>query len=195
MDDPKIKEAMAKTEEELNKREMGLMERHKDVLEHGKATLEMKQDLAKQQVKGKYYVMMTRKLTLLAHLQSADLEDFKKQYEEAKDNAAKLLAEKEAEYKAQMEEAQAKIKAAQVIFWLMTSLFPDFAYCPRLVNSLYFQNEVLYSVFRLDKILRFMTSPFFQEKVQADIAAKQAELLAGIEQMQAQQAAEEKQQL
>ena len=36
---------------------------------------------------------------------------------------------------------------------------------------------------------------FFQEKVQADIAAKQAELLAGIEQMQAQQAAEEKQQL
>ena len=46
----------------------------------------------------------------------------------------------------------------------MTSLFPDFAYCPRLVNSLYFQNEVLYSVFRLDKILRFMTSPFFQEK-------------------------------
>jgi len=99
MDDPKVKQAIAETEKELNKREMGLMERHKDVLEHGKATLEMKQDLAKQQVK--------------AHLQSADLEDFKKQYEEAKDNAAKLLAEKEAEYKQQMEEAQAKIKAAQ----------------------------------------------------------------------------------
>ena len=138
MDDPKIKEAMAKTEEELNKREMGLMERHKDVLEHGKATLEMKQDLAKQQVKGKYYVIMTRKLTLLAHLQSADLEDFKKQYEEAKDNAAKLLAEKEAEYKAQMEEAQAKIKAAQVILRFMTSLLlSDFAYFSR-QNSLVF---------------------------------------------------------
>ena len=52
MDDPKVKEAIAETEKELNKREMGLMERHKDVLEHGKATLEMKQDLAKQQVKG-----------------------------------------------------------------------------------------------------------------------------------------------
>ena len=53
------------------------------------------------------------KSKIIAHLQSADLEDFKKQYEEAKDNAAKLLAEKEAEYKQQMEEAQAKIKAAQ----------------------------------------------------------------------------------
>ena len=52
MDDPKVKQAIAETEKELNKREMGLMERHKDVLEHGKATLEMKQDLAKQQVKG-----------------------------------------------------------------------------------------------------------------------------------------------
>ena len=98
-DDEAVKDAIEAKELDLSQKEMGLMERHQDVLSHGKATLELKQDLARQQVK--------------AHLQSADLEEFKKQYEEAKENAAKMLAEKEQEYRAQMEEAQAKIAAAQ----------------------------------------------------------------------------------
>ena len=100
MNDPQVNQAIEQTEAELKKRELDLQGKHQEVLSHGKATLELKQDLARQQVK--------------AHLQSADLEEFKQQYEKAKEDATKLLAEKEAEYKQQMEEAQAKIKAAQV---------------------------------------------------------------------------------
>lgn len=99
MNDPQVNEAIEQTEAELKRRELDLQGKHQEVLSHGKATLELKQDLARQQVK--------------AHLQSADLEEFKQQYEKAKEDATKLLAEKEAEYKQQMEEAQAKIKAAQ----------------------------------------------------------------------------------
>merc|ERR1711990_422101 len=99
MNDPQVNQAIEQTEAELKKRELDLQGKHQEVLSHGKATLELKQDLARQQVK--------------AHLQSADLEEFKQQYEKAKEDATKLLAEKEKEYKQQMEEAQAKIKAAQ----------------------------------------------------------------------------------
>ena len=90
MNDPQVNQAIEQTEAELKKRELDLQGKHQEVLSHGKATLELKQDLARQQVK--------------AHLQSADLEEFKQQYEKAKEDATKLLAEKEAEYKQQMEE-------------------------------------------------------------------------------------------
>jgi DNA repair exonuclease SbcCD ATPase subunit len=99
INDPAVDVAVQQTEKELEKRESALMERHQEILTHGKATLELKQDLARQQVK--------------AHLQSTDLEEFKQKYEQAKEDAQKLLAEKEAEYKKQMEEASAKIKEAQ----------------------------------------------------------------------------------
>ena len=143
MNDPQVNQAIEQTEAELKKRELDLQGKHQEVLSHGKATLELKQDLARQQVK--------------AHLQSADLEEFKQQYEKAKEDATKLLAEKEAEYKQQMEEAQAKIKAAQVKF-------------RQLRNGYY---------------------AILQEKVQADIKARQEELLAGIEMMQKKQAEEQ----
>ena len=66
------------------------------------------------QAKRKTRLRLLARQQVKAHLQSADLEEFKQQYEKAKEDATKLLAEKEAEYKQQMEEAQAKIKAAQV---------------------------------------------------------------------------------
>ena len=52
INDPAVAVAVQQTEKELEKRESALMERHQEILTHGKATLELKQDLARQQVKG-----------------------------------------------------------------------------------------------------------------------------------------------
>ena len=54
INDPKVNQVIEQTEQELKNRETGLMEKHQEVLSHGKATLELKQDLARQQVKGMF---------------------------------------------------------------------------------------------------------------------------------------------
>ena len=68
MNDPQVDHAVQQTEMELQKRESNLMERHQDILTHGKATLELKQDLARQQVKGKWskitLVVMQKKFVI-----------------------------------------------------------------------------------------------------------------------------------
>jgi len=48
INDPMIDQAIKKTENDLNQRELGLMSQHADAVQMGKETLAMKQDLAKK---------------------------------------------------------------------------------------------------------------------------------------------------
>jgi len=83
---------LMKTENDLNHRELQLMHAHENTMQHGKETLELKQDLAKKQVD--------------AYLADANMTEYKEKYEKLKEDVERMLAGKEAEYAAQIQKAQ-----------------------------------------------------------------------------------------
>lgn len=90
---------IGKTENDLNHRELQLMQAHQNTMDHGKQTLELKQDLAKKQVD--------------AYLADANMTEYKEKYDKLKADVDLMLKGKEEEYAAQIQKAQDSMKNAQ----------------------------------------------------------------------------------
>lgn len=99
LNDPAINQIMTKTENDLNSRELNLMQAHQNTMDHGRQTLELKQDLAKKQVD--------------AYMADIDMDEYKEKYDKLKADVDKMLKDKESEYGAQMQKAQESMKEAQ----------------------------------------------------------------------------------
>jgi len=99
LNDPQINQVIKKTENDLNHRELQLMQAHQNTMEHGKQTLELKQDLAKKQVD--------------AYLAHANMTEYEEKYNKLKADAEAMLKNKENEYAAQIAQAQESMKKAQ----------------------------------------------------------------------------------
>ncbi|CAG5098882.1 Oidioi.mRNA.OKI2018_I69.XSR.g16058.t1.cds [Oikopleura dioica] len=99
LNDPMIDQAIKKTENDLNQRELGLMAKHADAVEMGKETLAMKQDLAKKQIE--------------AYMTDADMEEMRIKYERLKEDVENMLKNKEGEYEEQIKAAKANMEKAQ----------------------------------------------------------------------------------
>lgn len=99
LNDPQINQVLAKTENDLNHRELQLMQAHQHTMDHGKQTLELKQDLAKKQVD--------------AYLADANMTEYREKYEKLKSDVEQMLKDKEGEYAAQIQKAQDSMKNAQ----------------------------------------------------------------------------------
>merc|ERR1712176_6145 len=99
LNDPSVDQMLKKTENDLNHRELQLMQAHQNTMEHGKQTLELKQDLAKKQVD--------------AYLAHANMTEYEEKYNKLKAGAEAMLKNKENEYAAQIAQAQESMKKAQ----------------------------------------------------------------------------------
>jgi ElaB/YqjD/DUF883 family membrane-anchored ribosome-binding protein len=94
-----IDQAIKKTENDLNQRELGLMTQHADAVQMGKETLALKQDLAKKQIE--------------AYMTDADMEEMRIKYEKLKEDVESMLKNKEGEYEDQIKAAKENMERAQ----------------------------------------------------------------------------------
>jgi len=99
INDPMIDQAIKKTENDLNQRELGLMTQHADAVQMGKETLALKQDLAKKQIE--------------AYMTDADMEEMRIKYEKLKEDVESMLKNKEGEYEDQIKAAKENMERAQ----------------------------------------------------------------------------------
>merc|ERR1719276_497277 len=99
INDPMIDQAIKKTENDLNQRELGLMSQHADAVQMGKETLALKQDLAKKQIE--------------AYMTDADMEEMRIKYEKLKEDVESMLKNKEGEYEDQIKAAKENMERAQ----------------------------------------------------------------------------------
>lgn len=99
MNDPMINQAIKKTENDLNQRELNLMIKHQDAVAMGKETLGLKQDLAKKQIE--------------AYMSDADMEEMRIKYERLKADVEDMLKTKEGEYDDQIKAAKENMENAQ----------------------------------------------------------------------------------